>query len=203
MSSTKARGRVSATQIIEATSTSPLISNIATAINPTNALQQQYVPSLLKIESVVPSRLNASSRNLQQRAARLMTRSYSTLCGPASITNGTTSIAASTTTSTIAAAAAVVNYKNVSKRINSNFPQQQQQQQTIRHHHRHKNHHQYETTGESPTGNKANNQQVNESTFVAIENGVHKVRRTHKEKEKQPDRINLGKCSRESGSSIL
>jgi hypothetical protein len=186
MSSTKARGRVSATQIIEATSTSPLISNIATAINPTNALQQQYVPSLLKIESVVPSRLNASSRNLQQRAARLMTRSYSTLCGPASITNGTTSIAA-TTTSTIAAAAAVVNYKNISKRINSNFPQQ-----PIRHHHRHKNHHRNET-GESPTGNKANNQQANESTFVAIENGVHKVRRTHKEKEKQPDRINLGK----------
>lgn len=190
MSSTKARGRVSATQIIEATSTSPLISNIATAINPTNALQQQYVPSLLKIESVVPSRLNTSSRNLQQRAARLMTRSYSTLCGPASITNGTTSIAASTT-STIAAAAAVVNYKNVSKRINSNFPQQQQQQQPIRHHHRHKNHHHNEI-GESPTG-KVNNQQANESTFVAIENGVHKVRRTQKDKEKQPDRINLGK----------
>jgi hypothetical protein len=185
MSSTKARGRVSATQIIEATSTSPLISNIATAINPTNALQQQYVPSLLKIESVVPSRLNASTRNLQQRAARLMTRSYSTLCGPASITNGATSIAN--------AAAAVVNYKNVSKRIiNSNFPQAQQQQ-LIRHHHRHKNHHHHET-GESPTGKAASSQQqANESTFVAIENGVHKVRRTQKEKEKQPDRINLGK----------
>jgi hypothetical protein len=186
MNSTKTRGRVSATQIIEATSTSPLISNIATAINPTNALQQQYVPSLLKIESVVPSRLNASSRNLQQRAARLITRSYSTLCGPpASITNGTIASTAAATTTTIAAA--VVNYKNVSKRINSNFPQQQ----LIRHHHRHKNHH-HQHDIESPTG-KANNQQLNESTFVAIENGVHKVRRTQKEKDKQPDRINLGK----------
>lgn len=176
MSSTKTRGRVSATQIIEATSTSPLISNIATAINPTNALQQQYVPSLLKIESVVPSRLNASSRNLQLRANRLMTRSYSTLCGPASITNGTA-----------AATATVVNYKNVSKRINSNFPQQQQPFR----HHRHKNHH-HDVNETSPTGKINNSQQANESTAIAIENGVHKVRRNHKEKDKQPDRINLG-----------
>lgn len=176
MSSTKThRGRVSTTQIIEATSTSPLISNIATAINPTNALQQQYVPSLLKIESVVPTRLNASSRNLQLRANRLMTRSYSTLCGPASITNGT-----ATTT--------VVNYKNVSKRINSNFPQQQQQQFR---HHRHKNQH-HDANETSPTGKINNSQQANESTAIAIENGVHKVRRNHKEKDKQPDRINLG-----------
>lgn len=191
MSSTKTRGRV--TQIIEATSTSPLISNIATAINPTNALQQQYVPSLLKIESVVPTRLNASSRNLQQRANRLMTRSYSTLCGPAtSIANGSTTSIATTTSS-------VVNYKNVSKRINSNFIQQVTPQ--FRHHHRYKNHHANNSnnnnnndTSDSPTG-KINNQQANELTSIAIENGVHKVRRTYKEKEKQPDRINLGKSS--------
>lgn len=191
MSSTKTvRGRVNATQIIEATSTSPLISNIATAINPTNALQQQYVPSLLKIESVVPSRLNAAAtRNLQQQQLRanraLMTRSYSTLCGPASILNGTTvttSIAATATTTTT-----IVNYKSVSKRINTNFPLQQQQ----RHHHRHKNHHDANERS-SPTS-KINNQQANsEATSVAIENGVHKVRRNQKEKEKQPDRINLG-----------
>jgi hypothetical protein len=42
---------------------------------------------LLKIESVVPMRLNAASRNIQQRANRLMTRSYSTLCGP-TLVNG-------------------------------------------------------------------------------------------------------------------
>lgn len=188
MSSTKARGRVSATQIIEATSTSPLISNIATAINPTNALQQQYVPSLLKIESVVPTRLNASSRNLQQqqqqqmRANRLMTRSYSTLCGPTSITNGSVT---STTT--------VVNYKSVSKRINANFPQQQQQQ--IRHHHRHKNYHHDAIDANSPTSKINSQLAINESTSIAIENGVHKVRRNQKEKDKQPDRINLGESS--------
>lgn len=178
MSTTKTRGRVSATQIIEATSTSPLISNIATAINPTNTLQQQYVPSLLKIESVVPTRLNATSRNLQQRANRLMTRSYSTLCGPASIANGTTIAAASVV--------AAVNYKAVTKRINANFPQQNHRPP-----HRQKNHH-YRDANDSPTG-KINNQQANESTYIAIENGVHKVRRSQKEKEKQSDRINLGK----------
>lgn len=180
MSTTKARGRVSATQIIEATSTSPLISNIATAINPTNALQQQYVPSLLKIESVVPTRLNATSRNLQQRANRLMTRSYSTLCGPAAITNGTTTV-------TAASVVTAVNYKAVTKRIQAPLPPQQNH----RPHHCHKNHH-YRDASDSPTG-KINNQQANESTYIAIENGVHKVRRTQKEKEKQPDRINLGK----------
>lgn len=183
MSTTKARGRVSATQIIEATSTSPLISNIATAINPTNALQQQYVPSLLKIESVVPTRLNATSRNLQQRANRLMTRSYSTLCGPASITNGTA------TTVQASSVVTAVNYKAVTKRIQAPLPPQQNH----RPHHRHKNHH-YRDASNSPTG-KINNQQANESTYIAIENGVHKVRRTQKEKEKQPDRINLGKES--------
>lgn len=180
MSTTKTRGR--ATQIIEATSTSPLISNIATAINPANALQQQYVPSLLKIESVVPTRLNATTRNLQQRANRhsLLTRSYSTLCGPApSITNGVTT--------TVVTA---VNYKSVTKRINTNFPPQQPPQQNHRPHHRQKNNH-YRDANDSPTG-KINNQQANESTYIAIENGVHKVRRTPKEKEKQPDRINLG-----------
>lgn len=183
MSTTKARGRVSATQIIEATSNSPHISNIATAINPANALQQQYVPSLLKIESVVPTRLNAATRNLQQRANRLMTRSYSTLCGPASLTNGATITAASVVTA--------VNYKNVTKRINTNLQQAPlPPQQNHRSHHRQKNPH-YRDVSESPTG-KINNQQANESTYLAIENGVHKVRRTHRDKEKQPDRINLG-----------
>lgn len=177
MTSTKARGRVSATQIIEATSTSPLISNIAGAINPTNSLQQQYVPSLLKIESVVPTRLNAATRNL--RANRLMTRSYSTLCGPASISSGTTITATSVVTA--------VNYKSVTKRIQAPFLPQQNH----RPHHRQKNHH-YRDVSDSPTG-KINNQQANESTYIAIENGVHKVRRIPKEKEKQPDRINLGK----------
>lgn len=181
MSTTKARGRVSATQIIEATSTSPLISNIATSINPSNVLQQQYVPSLLKIESVVPTRLNATSRNFQHRASRLMTRSYSTLCGPASITNGSTTV---TTTSVVTA----VNYKAVTKRIQAPLPHQNH-----RPHNRHKSHH-YRDASDSPTG-KINNQQANESTYIAIENGVHKVRRTQKEKEKQPDRINLGKIT--------
>lgn len=176
MSSTKSRGRPIATQIIEA-STSPLISNIATTINAqTSVLQQHYVPSLLKIESVVPTRLNAN-RSHQQRANRLITRSYSTLCGPV--------------TSTIAASAAVVvnpllltngtvNYKNVTKKINTNL-------------HRHKNHHQRLENGhghESPTG-KINNQQTNDTSCVIVENGVHKIRRTPKEKDKQPDRINL------------
>lgn len=177
MTSTKSRGRPSATQIIEA-SASPLISNIATTINAqTSALQQQYVPSLLKIESVVPTRLNVNRNH--QRSNRLITRSYSTLCGPV--------------TSTIAAAAAAavvinplvlsngtVNYKNVTKKINTNL-------------HRHKNHHQRFENGhghESPTG-KINNQQTNDTSCVVVENGVHKIRRTPKEKEKQPDRINL------------
>ncbi len=177
MSSAKARGRINTTQIIEANSTSPLMSNIATAINPINALQQQYVPSLLKIESVVPTRANPV-RNPQQRAnRRLMTRSYSTLCGPEA-----------------PPVVANVNYKNVTKRINSNFPQQPPTTPQLNHrpHHRHKNHHHYRDTNDSPTG-KINNQQTNETTYIAIENGVHKVRRTQKEKEKQPDRINLGK----------
>lgn len=179
MSSTKSRTRPSATQMIDATSTSPLISNIATTLNSssTNALQQQYVPSLLKIESVVPTRINASTRNLQQRANRLITRSYSTLCGPTSIitpfTNG------------------LVNYKNVTKKINTNLHHghkniningnhqnyyNQQQQQNERH--------------ESPTS-KINGQQVSDTTNVIVENGVYKVRRTTKERDKHPDRINL------------
>jgi Leucine rich repeat/Leucine Rich repeats (2 copies) len=186
MSSTKSRGRPSATQIIEATSTSPLISNIATAINSPSALQQQYVPSLLKIESVVPTRLNAS-RNLHNRANRLITRSYSTLCGPTTLTtNGN---------------GAAVNYKNVTKKINTNLHRHKNHHH--HHHHHHQNYHhqqqhqqysRYENERhESPTGkiNNSNQQAANEATSMAIENGVSKVRRTVKEKERQPDRINL------------
>lgn len=174
MSSTKARGRAGATQIIEA-SASPLISNITTNINAqTSALQQQYVPSLLKIESVVPTRLNVN-RNHQQRAHRLITRSYSTLCGPA-----TSTITASASTNPLTLANGTVNYKNVTKKINTNL-------------HRHRNHHQRLENGlghESPTG-KINNQQTSDTSSLIVENGVHKIRRTSKEKEKQPDRINL------------
>ena len=180
MSSTKSRGRPpTATQILE-TSTSPLISNIATTITAqTSALQQQYVPSLLKIESVVPTRLNVN-RNHQQRANRLITRSYSTLCGPASSTIATAANPISFSNGT-------VNYKNVTKKINTNL-------------HRHKNHQQRLENGignESPTG-KINSQQTNDTSCVIVENGIHKIRRTSKEKEKQPDRINLdrrGLCS--------
>lgn len=166
MSSTKSRGRPSATQIIEA-STSPLISNIATTIGAqTSCLQQQYVPSLLKIESVVPTRLNVN-RNHQQRANRLITRSYSTLCGPATI---------SAATNPFPLANGTVNYKNVTKKINTNL-------------HRHKNHHQ-RLDNESPTA-KINNQQTSDTSCIIVENGVHKIRRTSKEKDKIPDRINL------------
>jgi leucine-rich repeat-containing protein 49 len=171
MSSTKSRGRPSATQIIE---TSPLISNITTTINSqTSSLQQQYVPSLLKIESVVPTRLNVN-RNHQQRANRLITRSYSTLCAPPSTTT-----VASTTVNPLALANGTVNYKNVTKKINTNL-------------HRHKNQLGGGQNGgggglghESPTG------KINNESSVIVENGIHKIRRTSKEKEKQPDRINL------------
>jgi leucine-rich repeat-containing protein 49 len=166
MSSTKSRGRQTATQIIEATS-SPLISNIATTIGAqTSCLQQQYVPSLLKIESVVPTRLNVN-RNHQQRANRLITRSYSTLCGPATI---------ATATNPFPLANGTVNYKNVTKKINTNL-------------HRHKNQHQ-RLDNESPTA-KINNQQASDTNCIIVENGVHKIRRTSKEKDKIPDRINL------------
>lgn len=174
MSSTKSRGRPIATQIIEA-STSPLISNIATTITAqTSILQQQYVPSLLKIESVVPTRLNVN-RNHQQRANRLITRSYSTLCGPTASTSPSP-----TTGNPLSFANGTVNYKNVTKKINTNL-------------HRHKNHHQRLENGhghESPTG-KINNQQTSDTSCIVVENGVHKIRRTSKEKEKIPDRINL------------
>lgn len=180
MSSTKSRARPSATQMIETTSTSPLISNIATTINSTATLQQQqYVPSLLKIESVVPMRINANTRNIQQRANRLITRSYSTLCGPTA--PSPTSTPVTTITSGL-----VNNYKNVTKKINTNLSRQQknntnqQQQQQRLENERH----------ESPTG-KINNQQASDVTNVLVENGIHKVRRNVKEKEKQPDRINL------------
>jgi len=181
MSSTKSRTRPSATQMIETTSTSPLISNIATTINSAATLQQQqYVPTLLKIESVVPMRLNANTRNIQQRTNRLITRSYSTLCGPTTAPTPTTPVTAITS-------GLVNNYKNVTKKINTNLNRQQknntnqqlQQQQRLENE-RH----------ESPTG-KINNQQASDVTNVLVENGVHKVRRMVKEKEKQPDRINL------------
>lgn len=167
MSSTKSRGRPTATQIIEASS-SPLISNIATTINAqTSALQQQYVPSLLKIESVVPTRLNVN-RNHQQRANRLITRSYSTLCGPAT----------STPVNLLTLANGTVNYKNVAKKINTNL-------------HRHKNHHPNGVGHESPTGKINNQPAASDASCVIVENGIHKIRRTSKEKEKIPDRINL------------
>ena len=174
MTSTKCRGRPTATQIIEASS-SPLISNIATTINAqSSTLQQQYVPSLLKIESVVPTRLNVN-RNHQQRANRLITRSYSTLCGPASsVVPGTIP------TNPLSLANGTGNYKNVTKKINTNL-------------HRHKNHHQRLESGhghESPTG-KINNSQTSDLSCIIVENGVHKIRRTPKEKDKTPDRINL------------
>lgn len=178
MSSTKSRGRPTATQIIEASS-SPLISNIATTISAqTSALQQQYVPSLLKIESVVPTRLNVN-RNHQQRANRSITRSYSTLCGPTTSTIVVTA-AAVVAGNPLSFTNGTVNYKNVTKKINTNL-------------HRHKNHQQRLENGhghESPTG-KINNQQTNDTSSVIVENGIHKIRRTTREKEKQPDRINL------------
>lgn len=179
MTSTKSRGRPSATQIIEASS-SPLISNIATTITAqTSALHQQYVgTSLLKIESVVPTRLNVN-RNHQQRSNRLITRSYSTLCGPASSPVVSAAVAAA---SPLTFANGTVNYKNVTKKINTNL-------------HRHKNHHHQQRLEsghghESPTG-KINNSQTSDTSCLIVENGVHKIRRTSKEKDKQPDRINL------------
>lgn len=195
MSSTKSRTRPSATQMIETTSsTSPLISNIASAINSTTTLQQQqYVPSLLKIESVVPMRLNANTRNLQQRANRLITRSYSTLCGPSTIPTPPIS------TATAALTSGIVNYKNVTKKINTNLNrqkynsnQQQQQSSTSTSYQQQQQQRLDNERHESPTG-KINNQQqqTNDVTNILVENGVHKVRRTTKEKEKQPDRINL------------
>lgn len=180
MSSTKSRTRPSATQMIE-TSTTPLISNITTT---TTLQQQQYVPSLLKIESVVPMRLNANTRNIQQRTNRLMTRSYSTLCGPTTIP---TAIQTPTTLTS-----GLVNYKNVTKKINTNLNRQKNtttnQQQSSYQPQRIEN----ENRHGSPTG-KINNsqQQASDVTNVLVENGIHKVRRTVKEKEKQPDRINL------------
>lgn len=171
MSSTKSRGRPNGTQIIEAT-TSPLISNITTTINAqTSALQQQYVPSLLKIESVVPTRLNVN-RSHQQRANRLITRSYSTLCGPTAPPATATQVA-----NPLAFINGTVNFKNVTKKINTNL-------------HRHKNHQRIESGHESPTG-KINNQQTSDTSCLIVENGIHKIRRTSREKEKQPDRINL------------
>lgn len=95
--SPKTRGR--STIINDTTSNAPIISTI---ISPTlTALQQQYVPSLLKIESVVPTRLTSHNnhRNIHLRKTnRLIHRSYSTLC------NSTT-----------------VSYKNVSKIVNTNL----------------------------------------------------------------------------------
>lgn len=165
MSSTKSRGRPSAT-IIEANA-SPLISNITTTITaPSSVLQQQYVPSLLKIESVVPTRLNIN-RNQNQRVNRLITRSYSTLCGPPSISGNSSSVANG-----------ALNYKNVTKKINTNLQ-------------RHKNQQRFENGGRESPSSKINNLQTSETNCVVVENGIHKVRRTPKEREKQPDRINL------------
>jgi leucine-rich repeat-containing protein 49 len=191
MSSTKTRGRPNATQIID-TSTSPLISNISTTISAQqSAFQQQFVPSLLRIESVVPTRLNV---NRFQRVNRLFTRSYSTLCGNSSIPNPFTLISSNlpvtSSTSGIAAATTItttnnnnVNYKNVTKKINTNLQ-------------RHKNHHyqqRLEQNGHESPSSKINNHQTTTETSCCIiaENGIQKVRRTPKEKDKQPDRINL------------
>lgn len=190
---TQTRGRPNPTQIID-TSTSPLISNIATTINAqTNAFQQQFVPSLLRIESVVPSRLNA---NRFARVNRVITRSYSTLCGTAASSSILASSVVSSpfslsnalaATSTAAAVPAPtttsVNYKNVTKRINTNL---QQRHKTNHHHQR------LDNGSESPMGKINNSQQTtSETCCIMVENGIQKVRRTMKEKEKQPDRISL------------
>ncbi|KAG5682402.1 hypothetical protein PVAND_011755 [Polypedilum vanderplanki] len=177
MNSTKSRVRSNATQMIEATSQAALINNMT---NTSSVLQsQQHAPSLLKIESVVPTRLNAT-RNIQ-RNNRLMTRSYSTLCGPTPISN----IVATPIPVAAAYANGLVNYKNVTRKINTNINHRQKnngqhQQQFLMQNERH----------ESPT-NKLNGQQAIEVTNIIVENGVHKVRRTAREREKQPDRINL------------
>lgn len=168
MSSTKARGRSAVLHEVT-TNTSPLISNIATAIgSPVTALQQQYVPSLLKIESVVPTRLN-NHRNHHHRTNRLITRSYSTLCNTSNITINTTTAVANVATA--------INYKNVTKKINTNL------------HRSHKNHNQRPDAIESPIS-RSSHQHSSESGVI-LENGIYKIRRTTKEKEKQPDRINL------------
>lgn len=188
---TQTRGRPNATQIID-TSTSPLISNIATTLNAqTNGFQQQFVPSLLRIESVVPTRLNA---NRFARVNRVITRSYSTLCGTSTAAPSSSILGSSTLTSpfslsnglagAIVPAPTMVNYKNVTKRINTNLQQR----------HKTNHHHQRLDGNESPQG-KINNNQVqpmtSETCCIMVENGIQKVRRTMKEKEKQPDRISL------------
>lgn len=166
MSSTKSRGRSAVLHELTI-NTSPLISNIATSIgSPVTVLQQQYVPSLLKIESVVPTRLNNHRNHHQHRTNRLITRSYSTLC--------TTTL---TTTATVANVATAINYKNVTKKINTNL------------HRSHKKHNQRADAIESPISRSSN--QHNGESGVILENGIYKIRRTTKEKEKQPDRINL------------
>jgi hypothetical protein len=74
---------------------------ISTIVSPTIALQQQYVPSLLKIESVVPTRLTAhgSHRNINiKNSNKFVHRSYSTLSNSSTIS-----------------------YKNVSKKVNTNL----------------------------------------------------------------------------------
>ncbi|CAO1415953.1 unnamed protein product [Diamesa serratosioi] len=173
MSSIKSRGRSAVLHEVT-TNTSPLISNIVTSIgSPVTILQQQYVPSLLKIESVVPIRLN-NHRNHHHRTNRLITRSYSTLCNATTITTTTTAAAAAAAVANVTTA---INYKNVTKKINTNL------------HRSHKNHNQRPDAIESPIS-RSNNQHSGESGVI-LENGIYKIRRTTKEKEKQPDRINL------------
>lgn len=190
---TQTRGRPNATQIID-TSTSPLISNIATTLNAqTNGFQQQFVPSLLRIESVVPTRLNA---NRFARVNRVITRSYSTLCGttaPSSSILGSSTLTSPFSLSNglagaIVPAPTMVNYKNVTKRINTNLQQR----------HKTNHHHQRLDGNESPQGKINNNgsasavqAMTSETCCIMVENGIQKVRRTMKEKEKQPDRISL------------
>lgn len=123
--------------------------NINSPLTTSIISQQQYVPSLLKIESVVPTR---NHRN--HHANKLIYRSYSTL--------------GNTTT----------NYKHVSKsKINTNL-------------HRHKAHpSRIEPSEVSKDPVEVNGSQIDNS--IIVENGVYKIRRSAKERDKQPDRINL------------
>lgn len=125
--------------------------NINSSLTTSIISQQQYVPSLLKIESVVPTRNQRS-----HHANKLIYRSYSTLGNTTNTTN----------------------YKNVSKsKINTNL-------------HRHKAHaSKIEQPDTSKDPVEVNGSQIDNS--IIVENGVYKIRRSVKERDKQPDRINL------------
>lgn len=151
--SSKARGR---STIIHEIPNAPLISNIANST--ISSLQQQYVPSLLKIESVVPTRLSTfNNHRNSHRGNRLIYRSYSTLCNNSTI-----------------------NYKNVSKKINTNLQRQKN------------NFQQDQRNGfTEPASKNAGAKTAQTDSTIVLENGYCKIRRENKEREKQSDRINL------------